>query len=168
VFYQARNVRAGFRSYKLWGGLLRAAIEVGIFRGKAPWTYHNKKADNTYLKKIKDIKPKIYPKPDGVVTFDLMSSVYLSGTHHREGEPPHLILKNPEIATQVNYTQYGGPESFYCPAGVYEYETNKGLATLRINGANCIHCKTCDIKDPTQNILWTPPEGEGGPQYQGM
>jgi electron-transferring-flavoprotein dehydrogenase len=163
---QARNIRPGFR----WGlipGMINAALETYVFRGHAPWTLHNH-ADHTSLKLASACSPIIYPKPDGVVTFDRLSSVFLSTIRHPEDQPNHLILKDPELAISHNLALYNSPEQRYCPAGVYEIIQGKEDPFLQINNANCIHCKTCDIKDPLQNIRWIPPEGGSGPCYTDM
>ena len=160
--YAVRNIRPAFR-FGLWAGLLYAALDTFIFRGKAPWTFKNHR-DNTSLKKAVDC-PKIeYPKPDGVLTFDLLSSVYISNTNHAENQPAHLTLKDKNIPITHNLVLYDAPETRYCPAGVYEIVNQK----LQINAQNCVHCKTCDIKDPLQNIVWVTPEGGGGPLYERM
>ncbi len=112
--------------------------------------------------------PPAYPKPDGALTFDRPSSVYLSNTHHREGQPSHLVLQDPARAMAVNLDRHGGPEQYFCPAGVYEFVDEGGAPALRINAGDCLHCKACDIKDPTRNIRWTPPEGGDGPNYTDM
>ena len=164
--YRARNIRPYFRK-GLWGGLLRAAIDTYIWRGKAPWTLRHH-PDHSALKPAKNYTPIVYPKPDGKVTFDLLSSVYLSNTNHAEDQPVHLTLKDANVPVSVNLTEYAGPESRYCPAGVYEFVEENGAQRLQINAQNCVHCKTCDIKDPTQNIVWVTPEGGGGPNYPNM
>ncbi|NCT56535.1 MAG: electron transfer flavoprotein-ubiquinone oxidoreductase [Legionella sp.] len=164
--YAARNIRPGFK-HGLFAGLANAAFETYITRGHAPWTLKHH-ADHSTLMKASQA-PKInYPKPDGKLTFDRLSSVYLTNTHHEENQPAHLKLKNPELAITINYTDYASPESRYCPAAVYEIIQENNTPRLKINAANCIHCKTCDIKDPKQNIVWTAPEGGGGPNYVGM
>lgn len=162
-----RNIRPGFNR-GLWLGLLNAAWETITF-GKSPWTLKNH-ADHTQLKKLKEVTPIVYPKPDGVLTFDRLSSVYLSNTNHGEHQPGHLKLRDPSKAVEINFKQFGGPEQFYCPAGVYEFimDAPDGGPRLQINSQNCVHCKACDIKDPTQNIDWTTPEGGDGPRYTGM
>ena len=133
-----------------------------------PWTIHRKLPDHACLEPAAT-QPKIeYPKPDGVVTFDRLSSVFLSSTHHDENQPSHLTLKDASIPVAVNLREYAGPEARYCPAGVYEYVGDAGNERLQINAANCVHCKTCDIKDPTQNIVWVAPQGGGGPNYQNL
>ncbi|MGN6905384.1 4Fe-4S dicluster domain-containing protein, partial [Neisseria sp. P0015.S006] len=119
-------------------------------------------------KKAAECKPIDYPKPDGVLTFDRLSSVFLANLAHEENQPDHLVLKNPQVMIDVNYKEYASPETRYCPAGVYEIVEENGSPRLQINAANCVHCKTCDIKDPTQNITWICPEGASGPNYGGM
>ncbi|UUX97057.1 electron transfer flavoprotein-ubiquinone oxidoreductase [Aquabacterium sp. J223] len=134
-----------------------------------PWTLHRTKPDWEYLKPAADCRPIAYPRPDGKLTFDKLSSVFLSNTNHEEHQPAHLTLKDASVPTAVNLPKYAGPESRYCPAGVYEYVPAEGGGErLQINAQNCVHCKTCDIKDPTQNIVWVTPEGGGGPNYVGM
>ncbi|HXH04259.1 MAG TPA: electron transfer flavoprotein-ubiquinone oxidoreductase [Candidatus Competibacteraceae bacterium] len=165
--YAVRNIRPSFR-WGLFGGMLYSAIDTYLFRGKAPWTLHHH-ADHTALKKASDCYPIEYPKPDGQVSFDKLSSVFLSNTNHEEDQPCHLRLKDPSVAISVNYNIYAGPESRFCPAGVYEFVKDEaGNPRLQINFQNCVHCKTCDIKDPTQNINWVVPEGGGGPNYPNM
>jgi electron-transferring-flavoprotein dehydrogenase len=165
--YQVRNIRPSFR-WGLYAGLLYSALDMVLLRGKAPWTFkHN--IDHLQLKS-KHAAPRIhYPSPDGQLTFDKLSSVYLSNVYHRDDQPCHLVLTDPATAITVNWRQYAAPETRYCPACVYEIiEDDAGRPQLQINAQNCIHCKTCDIKDPTQNIRWVPPEGGGGPNYSGM
>jgi len=165
--YRVRNIRPGFH-WGLWGGLAYAAIDTYVLRGRAPWTFRHH-PDNKSLKKAKDSKRIEYPKPDGKVSFDKLSSVYLSNTNHEENQPCHLTLKDPGIPISVNLPEYDAPEQRYCPAGVYEIvRDGGGAARLQINAQNCVHCKTCDIKDPTQNINWVVPEGGGGPNYPNM
>ncbi len=161
-----RNIRPGFAKFGLFGGLINAAFETYISRGKSPWTLSNH-ADNTTLKPAADCAPIAYPKPDGKLTFDRLSSVFISNTNHEENQPAHLTLRNPEVAISVNWAQYRSPETRYCPAGVYEIVDAETKPRLQINAQNCVHCKTCDIKDPTQNINWVTPEGSGGPNYPG-
>ena len=164
--HAVRNVRPGFAKWGLYGGFINAGIET-ILGGKTPWTLHNH-ADNDTLKKAKDSTPITYPKPDGKLTFDRLSSVFLSNTNHEENQPAHLTLLNPSVAIDINYKEYASPETRYCPAGVYEIVGEEaGAPRLQINAQNCVHCKTCDIKDPTQNINWVVPEGAGGPNYPG-
>jgi electron-transferring-flavoprotein dehydrogenase len=163
---EVRNVRPGFAKWGLYGGIINAGLET-LLRGKTPWTLHNH-ADNETLKKAKDSQPIAYPKPDGKLTFDRLSSVFLSNTNHEENQPAHLTLLDPAVAIDVNYKEYASPETRYCPAGVYEIVgEDAGAPRLQINAQNCVHCKTCDIKDPTQNINWVVPEGAGGPNYPG-
>ncbi len=164
--YQVRNIRPGFR-FGLWLGLANAAFETYISRGHSPWTLKNHADYNTLLPADK-AKKIDYPSPDGVLTFDKLSSVYLSNTYHEENQPPHLKLRNPLLSIRVNYQTYASPEVRYCPAGVYEIIEDEKGPRLQINAQNCIHCKTCDIKDPRQNIVWKAPEGGGGPNYGDM
>lgn len=165
--YQARNIRPAFR-FGLVAGLLYAGLDTYVLRGKAPWTFKHH-ADHQQLKFAKDSTKMTYPKPDGVLSFDRLSSVYLSNTNHEENQPVHLQLLNPEQAISINLAQYDSPETRYCPAGVYEIvQSEQQAPRLQINAQNCVHCKTCDIKDPTQNINWVPPEGGGGPNYADM
>lgn len=164
--YSVRNIRPGFR-FGLIPGLLNAAFETYLTRGLSPWTLKHH-ADHTLLTPATQVKKIDYPKPDGKLTFDRLSSVYLSNTFHEENQPCHLHLKNPAVAIEVNYQQYASPESRYCPAAVYEIIEEEQGPRLQINAANCIHCKTCDIKDPRQNIIWKAPEGGGGPNYVSM
>jgi electron-transferring-flavoprotein dehydrogenase len=163
------------RNFKPWmsKGLKLGSAMVGIdqllFRGKAPWTLHHKHADHECLKPASACARINYPKPDGILTFDRLSSVFISNTNHAENQPAHLTLKDPSIPVSVNLARYAGPETRYCPAAVYEYLKNEqGDDYLQINAQNCVHCKTCDIKDPTQNIIWVAPEGGGGPNYPNM
>jgi electron-transferring-flavoprotein dehydrogenase len=154
-------------------GLVTGAVLWGVdqllFRGKAPWTLHRKAPDHAKLRLAAECVPIEYPKPDGVLTFDKLSSVYLSNTNHEENQPAHLTLKDASVPVAVNLARYAGPEARYCPAGVYEFVTgDDGAPRLQINFQNCVHCKTCDIKDPTQNIVWVAPEGGGGPNYANM
>lgn len=163
--HTVRNIRPGFK-FGLIPGLLNAAFETYISKGKSPWTLkHN--IDHLSLKTAKNCTPIIYPKPDGVISFDKLSSVYLSNIASQENQPNHLILKNPDFAIDINLKKYSSPETHYCPANVYEIIEVNGKKQLQINGANCIHCKTCDIKDPLQNINWVPPQGGSGPNYSG-
>jgi electron-transferring-flavoprotein dehydrogenase len=161
-----RNCRPAFR----WGllpGLAVSGLELWL-RGRTPWTLGHHK-DNEQLVEKSKAKPIAYPKPDGMVTFDRLSSVFLSSTNHEEDQPVHLRLADPSIAVQYNLARFDGPEQRYCPAGVYEFVADAaGGQRLQINAQNCVHCKTCDIKDPLQNITWTVPEGGGGPNYSGM
>jgi electron-transferring-flavoprotein dehydrogenase len=165
--FLARNIRPGM-GLGLWLGLLHAAIDTYLFRGKAPWTLHHKQADHTTLKLAKNCQKIIYPKHDNEVTFDLMSSVFLTHSQHEENQPCHLRLENSDLPVTLNLDKYDAPEQRYCPAGVYEIIRHDDKPQLQINASNCIHCKACDIKDPGQNIIWTPPEGGSGPNYQAM
>ena len=165
--YTVRNIRPAFK-WGLWGGMAYGALDTFIFKGRAPWTMRHHD-DHTQLGNKADY-PKIdYPKPDGQITFDRLSSVFLSSTNHEENQLCHLRLKDASVPISINYARYGAPETRYCPAGVYEIVgEEEGSPRLQINGQNCLHCKTCDIKDPTQNITWTVPEGGGGPNYPNM
>ncbi|AOX20809.1 electron transfer flavoprotein-ubiquinone oxidoreductase [Kozakia baliensis] len=165
--HEARNVRPAFAKWGMKLGALYAGIDSLIFRGRAPWTLHFKHADNETLKPADETRHIEYPKPDGKLTFDLSSSVFLSGTNHEEDQPVHLKLRDPSLWTAVNWGEYRSPESRYCPAGVYEAvpDDKEKEMRLQINAQNCVHCKTCDIKDPAQNIDWCTPEGGGGPNY---
>ncbi|HVE89434.1 MAG TPA: electron transfer flavoprotein-ubiquinone oxidoreductase, partial [Burkholderiaceae bacterium] len=163
------------RNFKPWldKGLLLGSVMFGIdqivFRGHAPWTLHRKFADYQKLRPSSECERIEYPKPDGRLTFDRLSSVYLSNTNHQENQPAHLTLKDPSVPTVINLQKYAGPEQRYCPAAVYEFVKGAdGNERLQINFQNCVHCKTCDIKDPTQNIVWVTPEGGGGPNYVNM
>jgi electron-transferring-flavoprotein dehydrogenase len=163
-----RNIRPGFAKFGLAGGLVNAALETYVFRGKAPWTLHHAHGDNETLLPAASAPQIAYPRPDGVRTFDRLSSVFISNTNHEENQPVHLRLRQPETAISVNWERYRSPETRYCPAGVYEIVgAEEGAPRLQINAQNCVHCKSCDIKDPTQNIDWVTPEGGGGPNYPG-
>jgi len=161
-----RNIRGGFGRFGLYGGIAYAALDTYVLRGRAPWTMRHKHPDNETLVPAAKA-PKIeYPKPDGTLTFDRLSSVFISNTNHAEDQPVHLKLRDPARWRGVNWDEYASPESRYCPAAVYEaVGVEEGEPRLQINAQNCVHCKTCDIKDPTQNIDWAPPEGGGGPNY---
>ncbi len=167
------------RNFKQWfkKGRSTATLMTGIEQWllprlgfKAPpWTLHRQAADHTYLKPADQCAPITYPKPDGKISFDRLGSVFISNTNHAEDQPAHLTLKDAAVPVAVNLQKYAGPESRYCPAGVYEFVKTDGEDDrLQINAQNCVHCKTCDIKDPTQNIVWVTPEGGGGPNYAGM
>ncbi len=162
-----RNVRPAFR-WGLWPALALNAIDTFLLRGKAPWTLTHHAADHTTLEKAAAAARIAYPKPDGTLTFDKLSSVFLSGTNHEEDQPCHLTLDDPTIPIRVNLAEYDAPEQRYCPAGVYEIVHEGDEPRLQINAQNCVHCKTCDIKDPRQNINWVTPEGGGGPMYGSM
>ena len=152
----------------LYLGTLLVGIDQVLFRGKAPWTLHHDHPDHLGLRPAAECTPIAYPKPDNVLTFDRLSSVFISNTNHNEHQPAHLTLTDADVPVAVNLTTYAGPEQRYCPAGVYEYVEAQGQSRLQINAQNCVHCKTCDIKDPTQNIVWVTPEGGGGPNYPNM
>jgi electron-transferring-flavoprotein dehydrogenase len=165
-----RNFKNWFK-YGLATATLMNGFEQFVLRGHIPWTLHREKPDHAYLKPAAECKPIVYPKPDGKLTFDRLSSVFISNTNHEENQPAHLTLKDASVPVAVNLARYAGPEARYCPAGVYEFvpdEAHAGQQRLQINAQNCVHCKTCDIKDPTQNIVWVTPEGGGGPNYSGM
>lgn len=164
--YKARNIRPSFKA-GLFKGMLYSAIDTYILRAKAPWTFKHH-ADHTQLKKAKDCVKIDYPKPDNKISFDRLTSVQLSGTNHEEDQPCHLTLKDEGAPTSINLAEYEGPEQRFCPAGVYEFIEDGDAKKLQINAQNCVHCKTCDIKDPTQNIKWITPEGSGGPRYPNM
>lgn len=170
--HQSRNFKQWFKKGVIVGSLMTGIEQwllpkLGI--KSPPWTIHRAQADHLYLRPAAEM-PKIdYPKPDGKLTFDRLSSVFVSNTNHEENQPAHLTLKDDSVPVAINLAKYAGPESRYCPAGVYEFvKTDAGQDRLQINAQNCVHCKTCDIKDPTQNIVWVTPEGGGGPNYAGM
>ena len=167
---RARNFRPAFAKWGVIGGTLYGGLDLKLLGGRAPWTLHHKHSDHTRLWPAADMPKIAYPKPDGVVSFDLNSSVYLSNTNHEEDQPVHLRLTNDTVPVDHNLAVYDAPEQRYCPAGVYEIVRDNDGANprLQINAQNCVHCKTCDIKDPTQNINWTTPEGGGGPNYPNM
>ncbi|MGJ3700556.1 electron transfer flavoprotein-ubiquinone oxidoreductase [Variovorax sp. AFSI2.2] len=165
---KARNFKAWFKK-GLGVATFMNGIEQWLLKGHIPWTLHRHKPDHLYLKPAAECKPIVYPKPDGKLTFDRLSSVFISNTNHEEQQPAHLTLKDASVPVNINLSKFAGPESRYCPAGVYEFVgTEDGKQRLQINAQNCVHCKTCDIKDPTQNIVWVTPEGGGGPNYVGM
>ncbi|HSF47178.1 MAG TPA: electron transfer flavoprotein-ubiquinone oxidoreductase [Burkholderiales bacterium] len=163
---EVRNIRPSFR-WGLLGGVFYSALDTYVFRGKAPWTLHHH-PDHLQLKKKEEVQPIAYPKPDGVLTFDKLSSVFISNTNHEENQRVHLQLIDPAIPTEYNLKYFDAPEQRYCPAGVYEIVQEASGPRLQINAQNCVHCKTCDIKDPKQNINWVVPEGGGGPNYPNM
>jgi electron-transferring-flavoprotein dehydrogenase len=165
---KARNFKQWFKKGRTVGTLM-TGVEQFLLRGHVPWTIRRTAADHTYLKPAAECKPIEYPKPDGKLTFDRLSSVFISNTNHEENQPAHLTLKDASVPVGINLAKFAGPEARYCPAGVYEYVKNEDQSDrLQINAQNCVHCKTCDIKDPTQNIVWVTPEGGGGPNYSGM
>ncbi|RJG01318.1 electron transfer flavoprotein-ubiquinone oxidoreductase [Noviherbaspirillum sedimenti] len=166
--HKARNFKPAMGKGLVTGTLL-VGIDQVLFGGKAPWTLHHTHADHECLKPAAECQPIQYPKPDGKLTFDRLSSVFISNTNHAEDQPVHLTLKDASVPVNINLLKYAGPESRFCPAGVYEFvKSDIGEARLQINAQNCVHCKTCDIKDPTQNIVWVTPEGGGGPNYSNM
>jgi electron-transferring-flavoprotein dehydrogenase len=163
-----RNLRPAFAKFGLYGFLAYSGLDTFLLRGRAPWTLKHRHKDNETLIKAADAPRIDYPKPDGVLTFDRLSSVFISNTNHEEDQPVHLRLRDPARWKTVNWDEYRSPESRYCPAGVYEaVGVEEGHPRLQINAQNCVHCKTCDIKDPTENIDWATPEGGGGPNYPG-
>ena len=169
--HQTRNFKQWFKQGTTVGTLM-TGVEQWLLpklgMKSPPWTIHRKAADHTRLHAAAQVAPIRYPKPDGVLTFDRLSSVFISNTNHEENQPAHLTLKDASVPVAVNLSRYAGPESRYCPAAVYEFVHVDGADKLVINAQNCVHCKTCDIKDPTQNIVWVTPEGGGGPNYAGM
>ena len=171
--YKARNWGPLLHKGLAWGfkgliGVALAAIDQLIFRGKLPFTLNHSTPDYACTKKSSECKKIDYPKPDGIVSFDKLSSVFLSNTNHEEDQPCHLQLKDPSIPININLPIYDEPAQRYCPAGVYEVVEKDGTYSFQINAQNCVHCKTCDIKDPSQNIKWVTPEGMGGPNYPNM
>ena len=165
---KARNFKSWFKK-GLTVATLMNGVEQFALKGNVPWTLHRDKPDHLYLKPAAECTPIVYPKPDGKLTFDRLTSVFISNTNHEEQQPAHLTLKDSSVPVQVNLAKFAGPEARYCPAGVYEFVKNEdNTDRLQINAQNCVHCKTCDIKDPTQNIVWVTPEGGGGPNYAGM
>jgi len=163
-----RNIRPSFAKYGLLGGIAYSAADTYIFRGRAPWTFRHPHADNETLVPAASAPRIEYPKPDGKLTFDKLSSVFVSNTNHTEDQPVHLRLRDATRWEPINWEKFRSPESRYCPAGVYEaVGVETGEPKLQINAQNCVHCKTCDIKDPSQNIDWSTPEGGGGPNYPG-
>ena len=166
--YRARNFKQ-WMSKGLYSGTVMVGVEQTLLGGKFPWTLHHAHADHEGLRPASEFRPIDYPKPDGKLTFDRLSSVFISNTNHEENQPCHLTLKDASVPVAVNLAKYAGPESRYCPAGVYEFVKNgDGSDRLQINAQNCVHCKTCDIKDPAQNIVWVTPQGGGGPNYPNM
>ena len=165
---KARNFKQWFKKGRTMATLM-TGVEQWLLRGNIPWTIHRTKPDHECLKPAAECVRIDYPKPDGTITFDRLSSVFISNTNHEENQPVHLTLKDDSIPVQLNLATYAGPEQRYCPAGVYEYvKDDNGRDRLQINAQNCVHCKTCDIKDPSQNIVWVTPQGGEGPVYTGM
>ena len=166
--HKARNFKP-WMGKGLYLGTLMVGIDQVLLRGKAPWTLRHQHADHECLRPASAFQPITYPKPDGKLTFDRLSSVFISNTNHGEDQPVHLTLKDPAVPVKLNLATYAGPEARFCPAGVYEFvKEDSGAERLQINAQNCVHCKTCDIKDPSQNITWITPEGGGGPNYPNM
>ena len=165
--HEVRNVRPSFK-WGMWPAFAYTGLEQYLFKGRTPWTISHHGTDHGSLKKAADCTPIDYPKPDGVLTFDRLSSVFLANVSYEENQPVHLQLADPQAAIGINLREYASPETRYCPAGVYEIVQENGSPKLQINAANCVHCKTCDIKDPTQNITWVCPEGGSGPNYGAM
>jgi electron-transferring-flavoprotein dehydrogenase len=165
--HKARNFKP-WMSKGLYLGTAMVGIDQILFRGRAPWTLQHDHTDNETLVEKSKATPIQYPKPDGVLTFDRLTDLSFSNTNHNEDQPPHLTLKDASVPVKINLDKYAGPEQRYCPAGVYEFVGDEGAKRLQINAQNCVHCKTCDIKDPTQNIVWVAPEGGGGPNYPNM
>ncbi|MED5534835.1 MAG: electron transfer flavoprotein-ubiquinone oxidoreductase [Pseudomonadota bacterium] len=166
--HQARNFGPALHKWGVfWGGVFNY-LDQSILRGRFPLTLRNRQKDHEALCLAAESQPIDYPRPDGVISFDTLSSVYISNTNHIDDQPCHLTLKDEQLPIMKNYVNYAGPESRYCPAGVYEFVEAGDTMRLQINAQNCVHCKTCDIKDPEQNIVWVPPEGGGGPNYQNM
>jgi len=166
--YKARNFEPSQHKFGTFFGAAFTFLDQNILRGRMPFTMHNRVPDHEELKPAAECEKIDYPKPDGVITFDRLSSVFLSGTNHEEDQPVHLQLKDPSLPIDYNLPTYDCPSQRYCPAGVYEVVEEGGSKVFRINAQNCVHCKTCDIKDPTQNINWVVPEGGGGPNYPNM
>ncbi|MRG71510.1 FAD-dependent oxidoreductase [Alphaproteobacteria bacterium HT1-32] len=165
--YRSRNIRPSFQK-GFFAGMIYSAIDTYLLRGKAPWTFRHHE-DHKQLRKADEVDRIDYPKPDGKITFDKLTSVSFSGTNHEENQPVHLTLKDDSVPVSHNLALYDGPEQRFCPAGVYEFvQDDSGADRLQINAQNCVHCKTCDIKDPGQNIHWVTPEGGGGPAYPNM
>lgn len=165
---QSRNFGAAMHRFGMYLGAAFNLLDQSVFRGRLPLSLHDRQPDCETLKPAADCEALQYPKPDGVLSFDKLSSVFVSNTNHEEDQPCHLTLKDDAVPIAVNLKTYAAPEQRYCPAGVYEIVDEDGVPQLRINAQNCVHCKTCDIKDPTQNIVWVPPEGGGGPNYPNM
>jgi len=166
--YRARNFGPGLSKLGTFLGSAFTFIDQNIFFGRLPFTLRNRKPDHETLVEASKARHIEYPKPDGVISFDRLSSVYLSNTNHEEDQPSHLRLKDASVPIDYNLPKYAEPAQRYCPAGVYEVADEDGQPMFKINASNCVHCKTCDIKDPLQNIVWTVPEGGGGPNYSGM
>ena len=165
-----RNVKPLLSHFGTWLGTILGGLEMWLsaFKLHLPWTLTHQKSDHNSLKLASQMPIIVYPKPDGMITFDRLSSISLSNIAHDANQPCHLQLKDNNVPININLARYDAPEQRYCPAGVYEIVQKESFKTLQINAQNCIHCKTCDIKDPTQNIVWVPPEGGSGPIFNGM
>ena len=168
TIYEARNFSPAIHKYGLYFGGAFTFVEHNLLGGKMPFTLHDTTPDFAQLEAAKNAFQPTYPKPDGKLTFDKLSSVFISNTNHAEDQPCHLRLTDPTVPIEVNLPKYAEPARLYCPAGVYEVVTKDDDVTFVINAQNCVHCKTCDIKDPSQNITWVTPEGGGGPNYPNM
>jgi electron-transferring-flavoprotein dehydrogenase len=166
--YRARNFGPALHKLGTFLGATFTYLDQNLFRGRLPFTLRNREADHETLMPAAKAPLISYAKPDGVISFDRLSSVFLSGTNHEEDQPSHLTLKDASLPISYNLPEFDEPAQRYCPAGVYEIVTDDGEPRLQINAQNCVHCKTCDIKDPKQNIVWLVPEGGGGPNYTGM
>ena len=167
--HRARNFSPGLHRFGTTLGAALAFLEHNVLRGRAPFTLHNRKPDHECIQEADKVPRIDYPRPDGVISFDRLSSVFVSNTNHEEDQPCHLKLADPGIPVEHNLPKFDEPAQRYCPAAVYEIvRDNSGRPHFQINAQNCVHCKTCDIKDPRQNIDWVPPEGGGGPNYAGM
>jgi len=165
--FKARNFKPWMNKGLILGTLM-AGMDQKLFGGRAPWTLHAHKTDAAKTRQAKDCKPIAYPKPDNKLSFDRLSSVFLSNTNHEEDQPIHLKVADMNLQKTSEHDVYAGPSNRYCPAGVYEWVEETSGPRFQINAQNCVHCKTCDVKDPNGNITWVPPEGGGGPNYQGM
>ena len=165
---RASNFGPGLHKLGTFLGAAFAFVDQNVFFGRLPFTWRNAESDHKSLKKASEVAAISYPKPDGVISFDRLSSVFLSSTSHEEDQPSHLKLKSESVPIEYNLPNFDEPAQRYCPARVYEVVQKDGVDVFQINAANCVHCKTCDIKDPQQNILWVVPEGVGGPNYAGM
>jgi electron-transferring-flavoprotein dehydrogenase len=170
--YRVRNVKPGLTRWGTWLGTLHGGIHMWLnslgLGFLAPWTLHHHKADNETLKPASACRPIEYPKPDGRITFDKLSSVFISNTNHEEDQPVHLKVLDMDLQRTSEHDVFAGPSNRYCPAGVYEWVEEASGPRFVINAQNCVHCKTCDVKDPNGNITWVPPEGGGGPNYEAM
>lgn len=162
-----RNVQPALHRWGAFVGGAYVFIDQAVLRGRAPWTVRDRTPDHESLRPAAECEAIAYPQPDGVLTFDKLTSVYFSGTNHEEDQPSHLTFRNPAVSVEFNLPEYDAPEQRYCPAKVYEIVREDGAARLQVNAQNCLHCKVCDIKDPRQNIVWVPPE-DGGPAYSNM